>query len=218
MATIDFLDGIDPITGSRRGVTFDVSQAGPTAKKRPAPVNTQTNRRLELRSIMHATNQYYWNLTPAQKAAWSAWGAANGITGPYGCAGVQRGCAAYFKLLIRARMAGDPFYNNPPNGIPVAGVTITNLIRIDENTIRTTFNPSPAGANNRVGMMQTIPRAAAAGSFCEFPWCDGFTGLNGTSPHDFTPYFTHRAGLQVIYRIGTQDVWGRRSTLDEYVL
>lgn len=214
MATIVFLPDITPITGSRRGVTFDVSQAGPYAKKRPSPINHQTNPRMKNRALLKEANQYFWNLTFLQRMLWGGWGSDNGIEGPYGAHGQQGGCAAFFTVQLNARLAGDPFYPDIPGPLPLPGVTFTNLTRIDKDTIRATFNPSPAGAANRIFLRQTLPGpgvrrwSAADGYIAEV------SGLNPASPYDFTTHFQHLAGWHGRYWTGTQEDTGRRSIED----
>ncbi len=119
MATIVFDDPAEEFRGSRRGLTFDCSQAGAYVKKRPSPINHQTNDRMHLRRILKAANQYYWNLTAGQKTAWSNLAAASGITGPWGQTKWQAGCAMFFKLQLNNYIAGDGFYANHPPHNPV---------------------------------------------------------------------------------------------------
>lgn len=214
MATIVFLDGVDPIVGCRRGVHFDCSQAGPFASKRSSPINHQTNLRMKVRSLLKATNQYYWNLTWAQKRQWFFWAAANDIPGPYGAPGFQQGCAGFFAVQLNARLAGDPFYIAPPGNIPMAGVNFTNLVRINKDTIRATFNPSPAGADDRIFLRQTLPGPGVR----RWSKADGYIAevspLNPASPYDFTTHFQHVAGWHCRYWTATQEDTGRRSTED----
>ena len=214
MATIVFLDGVDEFAGSRQGLTFDKSQAGPYVKKRPSPINHQTNLRMKVRSFLRPTNAYYWNLTAPQRTAWTTWAAVNSITGPFGMTNQQAGCAAFFAVQLNARLAGDPFYVVPPGNLPLAGVTFTNLVRIDKDTIRATFNPSPAGADDRIFLRQSLPGpgvrrwSAADGYIAEI------SALNPTSPYDFTTHFQHLTGWHGRYWTGTQEDTGRRSTED----
>lgn len=214
MATIVFLDGVDPITGSRRGVTFDVSQAGAIAKRRPSPVNHQTNLRMQIRKLLKETNAYFWNLTAGQKTAWANWAQANDIPGPWGMRKHQQGCAGFFAVELNARIAGDPFYIAPPGNLPLAGVTFTNLTRIDKDTIRATFNPSPAGANNRIYLRQTLPGPG----YRRWSVYDGYiaetSAKNVASPYDFTTHFQHLTGWHCRYWTGTQEHTGRRSDED----
>lgn len=214
MATIVFLDGVDPIAGSRQGVTFDKSQAGPYAKKRPSPTNPQTQARNKLRAILKEANAYFWNLTWNQKNAWHLWADANGITGPYGCSGFQAACAGFFTVQLNARLAADPHYIIPPGNLPLAGVTFTNLTWIAAGIIRADFNPSPAGANNRVFLRQALPGPG----YRRWSKADGYiaevSGLNQTSPMFFTPKFLHWPGWNGRYWTGTQETTGRRSTED----
>jgi len=212
MATIVFLDGIDPITGSRRGVTFDVSQAGPIAKRKPSPINHQTTLRMKIRTLLKATNEYYWNLTRLQKLAWGAWGNANEIEGPYGAHALQGGCAAFFAVELNARIAGDPFYPNPPGNLPLPGVTFTNLTRIDKDTIRATFNPSPAGPVNRIYLRQGRPGPGVRRWSVYDGYIAELSPLNPVSPYDFTTHFQHLNGWHGRYWTGTQEDTGRRST------
>lgn len=218
MANIVFLDGIDEIIGSRRGVTFDRSQAGNYAKKRPSPINHQTTARMKLRSILKATNLYFWTMTNAQKNAWATWAAANGITGPFGMSKQQAGCAGFYAVQINARLAGDPFYIVPPGNLPLAGVTFTNLVRIDKDTIRATFNPSPAGLINRIYLRQALPGPGVR----RWSAVDGYiaerSAFNVVSPYDFTTHFQHLTGWHGRYWTGTQEDTGRRSTENEWDL
>lgn len=218
MANIVFLPGIAEIIGSRRGLTFDKAQAGNYVKKRPSPINPSTTPRAHLRRILKDANAYFWKMTPAQKTAWAAWAQTNGITGPYGMRKDQQACAGFFTVQINAALAGDSFYTTPPANLPLAGVTFTNLQRINSTTIRATFNPSPAGASNRIYLRQAIPgpgvRRWSAG--------DGYIAerspTNPTSPYDFTPHFEHLAGWHGRYWTGTQETTGRRSTETKFDL
>ena len=214
MAIIAYLNGVDPIQGSRRGVTFDVSQAGPIAKRRSSPINHQTNPRMKIRALLKATNQYYWNLSSGQRWDWGIWAAINGIKGPYGALYDQGGCAGFFTVQLNARIAGDPFYPTPPGNLPLPGVTFTNLIRIDKDTIRATFNPSPAGAAVRIFLRQTLPGPG----YRRWGPADGYiaeiSALNPASPYDFTTHFQHLAGWHTRYWTGTQEDTGRRSDED----
>ena len=157
MATINYLDGIDPIQGSRRGLTFDVSQAGPTVKRRPSPINHQTDARMNLRLILKQANQFFWNLTAGQKTAWANLAHASGVTGPYGMRGVQAGCAMFFKLQINNYLAGDGFYANHPPHNPIIPPTWLTLTRINTTTIRVTFNPSAAWISKHIYLRQGLP-------------------------------------------------------------
>lgn len=218
MAIIVFLDGVDEIKGHRQGCQFDISQAGNIVKKRNCPVNHQTNLRMKVRSLLKATNQYFWNMDHAQKRAWFFWAAANGIDGPYGAPGLQQACAGFFSVQLNARIAGDPFYIPPPGNLPLAGVNFTNLTRINKDTIRATFNPSPAGAANRIYLRQSLPGPGHR----NWKPLDGYiaeiSDKNPVSPYDFTTHFQHLTGWNGRYWTGTQEDTGRRSTEDLWTL
>lgn len=214
MATIVFLPAVPAFRGSRRGCTFDCSQAGPYVKKRPSPINSMTNLRIRVRSILKATNQYYWNLTAAQRTAWATWAAAQGITGPWGQTKHQQGCAGFFTVELNARLAGDPFYIAPPGNIPMPGITFHTLTRIDKDTIRATFGPPGTKADERIYLRQTLPGPGVR----RWSAADGYIAevspLKPASPYDFTTKFQHLAGWHCRYWTGTQEDTGRRSTED----
>lgn len=214
MATIVFANGVDEIIGSRKGITFDRSQAGNYAKKRPSPINHQTNDRMKLRSILKEANAYFWNLTNQQQLDWGWWAVLNGIRGPYGARTWQAGCAGFFTVELNARLAGDPFYPNPPGNLPLPGVTFTDLQRIDKDTIRATFNPSPAGADDRIYLRQGLPGPGVR----RWEAVDGYIAehspLNPASPYDFQVHFQHLNGWHGRYWTGTQEDTGRRSSED----
>jgi hypothetical protein len=214
MATIVFLHGVDVIKGHRKGVSFDIGQAGHIVKKRSSPINHQTNLRMKIRTLLRTTNQYFWNLPHGVRINWGFWADGNGIHGPYDAWMEQGGCAGFFTVELNARIAGDPFYPNPPGNLPLNGVTFTDLTRIDKDTIRATFNPSPTGANNRIFLRQTLPGPG----YRRWSKVDGYiaeiSAKNVASPHDFTTHFQHLAGWHCRYWTGTQENTGRRSDED----
>jgi len=189
MATIVFLDDVDEIIGSRRGLTFDMSQAGNYVKKRPSPINHQTNARMKIRSILKEANRRYWDMDPAKWILWAAWAQANDITGPWGQTKSQQGCAGYFSLIINVILAGESWYINPPVNQPLTGPTYTSLTRIDDNTVRAVFDPSPAPGTRRAYLRQALPGpgvrrwSAADGYIAEY------SARNPNSPYDFTLKF-----------------------------
>ncbi len=216
MATIVFADGVAEIKGSRRGLTFDVSQAGNYVKKRPSPINSQTNDRMITRRNLKEANAFFWALMMGQKILWTTFATNAGITGPYGSAGLQRGCAGFFSCAMNARAAEDPFPVAPGAVPPIVGPTITALVRIDKNTIRATFNPSPIGAQKRIYLRQALPGpgvrrwSAADGYIAEY------SPTNANSTFDFTPKFSHLTGWFGRYWVGTQNIQGGRSVETQF--
>ena len=216
MATIVFLDDVAPIKGHRRGLAFDISQAGYIVKRRPSPINHQTDLRMIYRRLLKDGNQFYWDLNIGQRNLWSTFAALSGITGPYGQGGHQAGCAAFFACALNSHFAGDGFPVAPGPPLPVVGVTFTNLIRIDKDTVRATFNPSPAGANNRLYLRQGLPGPG----FRNWKHFDGYiseyTAVNPNSTIDFTTKFQHLNGWNSRYWCGTQNAFGGRAVETEF--
>lgn len=216
MAIIAYLDGIDQISGSRRGITFDVSQAGPIAKRRQSPVNNQTNLRMQYRRVLKEANQFFWDLTAAQKIVWDTFAANAGIPGPWGMTKNQRACAAFFSCAINAHIAGDGFPVAPGAIPPIASPNITGLIVVNPTTVRALFNPSPAGAALRIYLRQALPGpgvrrwSAADGYIAEY------SALNPNSPHDFTTKFARLVGWHGRYWVGFQNTFGGRSAEVEF--
>lgn len=211
MATIVFTDPADEFAGSIQGLTFDKSQAGAYVKKRPSPINRQTTKRMQLRALLKRTNQFYWDLTSGQRTAWANWAQTNSIAGPLGMRKHQQGCAGFFTVELNARIAGDPFYITPPGNFPLAGVTFTSLVRIDKDTIRATFTPSPAGANKRIYLRQALPGPGVRRWSAIDGYIAGYSGLDPNSTFDFTTQFQHLTGWHGRYWAGTQDIFGLRS-------
>ncbi len=211
MATIVFLPDIDEIIGSRRGLTFDKSQAGNYVKKRPSPINHQTNLRMKYRSILWAANDFFWNLNQGQMNLWAIFAENSGIGGPWGMKKNQQACAGFFSCAVNAEIAGDGFPPVPGSPVPIGGVTFTNLVQIDKDTVRATFNPSPAGAQNRIYLRQALPGpgyrrwSAADGYIAEY------SPMNPNSPFDFSTKFQHLTGWNGRYWCGTQNNFGGRA-------
>ena len=212
MANIVYDSGVDIIHGSRQGLTFDVSQAGQYVKKRPSPINHQTNPRMLLRRNLKAANEFYWNLTGVQKNLWAAFGVASGITGPYGMTGSMQGNAAFFTCAIVANDAGDGFPTVPGLPNPIAGVTFTALTWIDKDTVRATFNPSAPGVTLRVYLRQGLPGPGVRRWSAADGYIGQYSAVNPNSTLDLTTKFQHRAGWHGRYWLGTQNTSGGRST------
>lgn len=212
MATIVYADGVDPIQGSRRGLTFDKSQAGPYVKKRPSPINRQTNPRMHLRRNLKAVNEAYWALNMGQKALWTNFAQMSGIGGPWGMLKTQQGCAGYFACALNAITAGDGLPVAPGPPLPIAAPTVSALIRIDKDTVRATFFPAPAGAFLRIFLRQAIPGPGVR----RWGKIDGYiaeySALNPNSTIDLSTKFQHLAGWNGRYWVGFQNTTGGRST------
>lgn len=218
MATIVFLDGVDPIVGCRRGVHFDCSQAGPFASRRASPINRQTNPRMHLRRLLKLTNAYYWDMTAGQKTAWSNLAAVNGITGPYGMTKWQAGCAMFFSIVLNAQLAGDPIYANHPPHNPVTPPTWLTLNRIDKNTIRVTFIAAPQWVDKRIYLRQALPGPGVRRWSAADGYIADYSPLNPNSPTDFTTHFQHITGWHGRYWVGCQRSCGCRSAETLYDL
>lgn len=211
MATIVFDEGVDAIQGSRQGVTFDKSQAGPYAKKRPSPINSQTTAKMLNRSYLKDANTFFWALNAAQKNLWRIFAAGSGITGPYGMTGVQQACAGFFACALNAKTAGDGFPTVPGPPTPIGGVTFTALTWVDKDTVRATFNPSPAGANNRIYLRQALPGPGVRRWSAVDGYIAEYSAMNPNSMFDFTTKFQHLNGWHGRYWLGTQNRFGGRA-------
>lgn len=211
MAIIAYLDGVDAIQGSRRGLTFDVSQAGPIVKRRPSPINHQTDDRMQIRLILKQANQFFWDLTAGQKNAWKNLAAASGITGPGGDNSVQAGCAMFFKLQINNYIAGDGFYaNHPPHNPVIPPIWLTQT-RIDNNTIRVTFTASANWNLKHIYLRQGLPGPGVRRWAPTDGYIAQYSPLNPNTPFDFTTHFPHLAGWHGRYWLGCQRSCGCRS-------
>lgn len=211
MATIVFANGKKPIIGSRRGLTFDISQAGNYVKSRPRPCNPSTNGRAKNNTIIKDANTYFWNLSQPNKNLWAAFAQASGITGPYGMRKNQQACAGFFACAVVAAYAGDGFPITPGNPLPITGVTILTLTRIDKDTVRVTFTPSPTALDERLYLRQSAPGPGVKRSSQADGYIAQISPANITSPHDFTTKFQHLSGWNGRYWVGTQNTTGGRS-------
>lgn len=211
MAIIDYLDGVDPINGSRRAITFTTSPAGPIAKRRTAPNNPHTNPRNNVRSLLYRTNIFYWALNDGQKNAWANLAAAEGITGPYGKPGHLAGYAMFSKLQLNNQLAGHALYANHPPHNPIIPPTWLTLTRIDNTTIRVTFNPSANWNLKQIYLRQALPGPGINRWDPTDGYVAQYSPLNPNSPYDFTTHFPHLAGWNGRYWLGCQRSCGCRS-------
>ncbi len=218
MATIVFLDGVDVIKGSRKGLTFDVCQSGNYVKRRPSPINSQTNDRMVTRRNLKEANDFFWALNAGQKTRWITFAAAADITGPYGAGGVQAACAAFFSCAINAFNADGEFPANPGPPPPIVGVTVSDLVRIDKDTVRATFFPSPAAAAHRLYLRQALPGPGVRRWSAADGYIAQYSGHAPNSPLDFTTKFSHLTGWNGRYWVGSQNHQGGRSVETQFDL
>lgn len=173
---------------------------------------------MQLRRILKETNAYFWNLTAAQRTAWATYAEAEGISGPWGMKKHQQGCAAFFYVQLNARISGEIFRPVPPGIGPLPGFNPLNLTRIDKDTIRATFLPSPLPGSQRLYLRQALPGpgvrrwSAADGYIAEY------SPRNPNSPYDFTTKFQHLTGWHGRYWLAAQNAKGRRSVETMYDL
>lgn len=218
MAIIIFDEEIDPITGTILGNTFSNSQAGPTVRRKSVPNQPDTARRNLNNILLQQIGKFFWPLTNTQKILWLRWAQRNGVPLPFPNGLYQQAYAAYLKCLVPARMAGDPLYTTPPPDLPYAGVTFNTLDHIDKDTIRATFTPSPAGSTRRIFLAQTLPTAGQENRTRVEATIAEISAPNVTSPYDFTTRFQHLTGWTGQYFTGSQDLFGRRSSEDNWNL
>ena len=133
------------------------------------------------------------------------------ITGPYGMTGTMQANAGFFACALNAKTAGDGFPTIPGPAIPIAGVTFTALTWIDKDTLRATFNPSPAGATNRIYLRQALPGPGVRRWAPIDGYIAEYSALNPNSTFDFTTKFQHLSGWHGRYWLGTQNTSGGRS-------
>ena len=173
---------------------------------------------MQVRRLLKLTNAFFWNMTAGQKTAWGLLAANSGITGPYGMTKWQAGCAMFFSIVLNAQLAGDPIYANHPAHNPVTPPTWLTINRIDNDTIRVTFNPAPQWIDKRIYLRQALPGpgvrrwSAADGYIAEY------SELSPASPHDFTTHFQHVTGWNGRYWTGCQRSCGCRSAETMYDL
>ncbi len=216
MATIVFEDPDDEFTGSIQGVTFSISQAGHYVKRKPSPINPQPTARMKNRLIVRESYEFFKNLNSGQKSLWATFAAMSGITGPGGRGGVNAAFAGFVSCAINARSAGDAYPAIPGPPVPIAGPTFTALDRIDQDTVRATFNPSPTGSQKHIYLRQALPGPGVRRWDPANGYIAEFSPHNSNSPFDFTLKFTHKTGWTGRYWLGFQNEFGGRSVETQF--
>lgn len=211
MAIISYLDGVDTTRNSRKGTTYDTSQAGPIVKRRPSPTNPSRNTRNLYKTYLQTANSYFWKLTWSQKLWWAVEAGINGIEGPFHMAGDHAANAAFIFLQVNVLAAGDSLYANAPGGMSIYTPSWGTVSRIDDNTIQVAFTPLASWGDYRIYLRQALPgpgyrRWARIDSFM----CS-YSERSPSSPHDFTTHFPHLTGWNCRYWLGCQHYTGYRS-------
>jgi len=218
MATIVFDEEIDPLVDSLLGITFGKSQAGDSIRRKSGPCVPNSDRRSFNWTILARIMINWKSMNATQQRTWGVWAGNNGISAPFGRGIFQQGYAAMLFVQVQAAMAGHVLYTNPPPNLPYMGVNFTNLVRIDKDTIRATFNPSPSGGFRHPYLRQTLPTPGRTDPTVADSYVADIADHNVTSPHDFSTRFQHLAGWHARYFTGSQDHLERRSTEDQWDL
>ena len=216
MATIVFEDPDDEFTGRIRGTTFSISQAGHYVKRRPSPINSQRTARMKNRLIFRERYEFWVNLDSGQKSNWATFAALSGITGPFGRGGPEAGFAAFTSCAINNRASGHGYPTAPGPPVPIVGVNFTALVRIDLNTVRATFNPSPTGGTKHIYLRQALPGPGVRRWDPANGYIAEYSAHNVNSPFDFTVKFDFLAGYNCRFWCGTMNEFGGRSVETQF--
>lgn len=211
MATLVYDDPADEINGSRKGLTFSKTQAGTSVKRKPTPINPQPTDRMQNRLIVREAYEFFKNLNMGQKNLWEIFAAASGITGPRGATGPQAAYAAFISCAINNRAATHPYPTVPGPPTPIIGVNFTALVRIDQTTVRATFNPSPIGGTKHIYLRQALPGPGVRRWDHPNGYIAEYSAHNVNSPFDFTLKFDHLIGWHGRYWCSTQNEFGGRA-------
>jgi len=208
MAIAAFIDVLPRARLQSKGSVFTSRGSRFVCRRVVRPTHRRTPAILTNRKNLKLMHQQFNTLSDAQKTAWGDWAWFNWWIPGMLDRDRLFDRMGYCIVNHRQRLAGDPPIVAPPGAQPIAGATITNLTRIDANTVRVVFNPSPVGANNRIHVKQTLPTTGYRKHGMREAYICGISAKNITSPHDFTTHFQHLAGWHSRYFVITQDITG----------
>lgn len=173
-------------------------------RRKAGPCNRQTTPIMQNRTRLPLMHKNFDALTDPQKTGFSDWAWNNFIGDGIADRLDLHARMGYATSQLPALIAGDPPLITPTINPGFPGVNFTNCQLIDKDTIRLTFNPSPAGANFRIHLKQTLPGPGAKNPHIRDAYICGISALNAVSPQDFTTHNQHLAGWSARYYAITQ--------------
>lgn len=151
------------IRGSIGGVTYSRNKGGAYARARVAPINRKTPAQTLVRANF-AANAKAWSgtLTSAERAAWTAFAAANPLVNILGASIIVSGLAMLLKLNQVLSQIGEPNIVSPPPDLAVdamaAPTSVTATHSAQTVVVNTAAQTVDAGASYYI--FATAPLAA----------------------------------------------------------
>lgn len=179
---------VGEIRGSIGGATFSRSAAGPTIRKKPYPSTKRLGQQQASRLRTMSTAPRFRTLTPAQAAAWTAYGSTitlyNSLGNPYTLTGSQ----AYNRNLVSYLGFVDNTQTAPV--VPGRPATPTITLAYTGGALKiTALSPTPANSDHFWGQLHFCAPATHSRPYYRILYSFSFYG-NVTLPLTlYTGYF-----------------------------
>lgn len=159
MALVKFGAGVSEMRGKEGGVIYSRNAYGSYIKTKVSPINPQTARQLEERTLMGNQAQNWAGLSASEKAGWVNLGSQVTRINRFGDTTNYSGFSLFMKCNRNIVLAGGSAVDEAPTvpTIPVLNaVSVTAGLGIDEINLTFTPTPVPAGYAMLVYMTNNI--------------------------------------------------------------
>ena len=187
-----------PIHGDMLGSigdnTWSVNRGGAYVRRRGNPVNRNTTKQQQIRTILGTVAGEWKNLSTAQRAGWAAWAALNPVVGAFGASRILSGQQAYVSLNARLYLATGVSTVTAPTGTAPAGLITVASSTNNATTITFTFTATPLGGSVKMYVSMCPPGSAGRDPNQKQARFVGFSAGTQASPVTFTTPFALTTG------------------------
>jgi len=226
---------LSDIRGKLGGVVYARNAFGAYVRTKVTPVNPSTNRQADVRMFLGTlASDWGQNLTPAERAAWTAYAQQTPLTDVFGNQKILSGAQMFVRTNVIALDASvaridaapvvfgeAPFVVKEADGDPASTIILESSTSADDpNTLNTTdldaatLSTWVGGDSNQILQVQTSPKLSPSIQFYQGPWSNAITFAvgNGTLNAISIPITqTLSAGDVIFARFRFVDTIGRVS-------
>lgn len=186
-------------SGSEAGRTYSHNKGGYYCRLRSTPTNPNTARQQATRSILGTQSAAWKGLTPAQQAAWNAYGELHSIKNSLGQDIHIAGQNWFCKINTRLADSGQTPLTDPPiYGDPAALSTFAVSYSAD-TVISMVFTPTTLGSDELLQVLYTLANSMGSTPNKNQSRMVAYSALNVSSPLSMTLPTPVPSGMQCTF-------------------
>lgn len=201
----------EPMSGSVGSMTYSHNRGGQIVKNRRTPVNPNSTKQQQMRSILSTLSGGWSLLTATNQALWQQWASLNPVIDSLGQSMILSGQNAYIQLNSRLLQAGTSAVATPPAGTGPAQLTTCTAAWVSPFAVTVTFTTTPLAAGLRLQVSSTLPGTKGRSGNRNQARVLGYTAAAAASPAAVTSPYAAVAGQAANIFVSVMDAAGRIS-------